>query len=142
MAGPIYIVETELERLKSLVDQHLDGRDGAAAERLGAELDRALVRDPAELPPDVVTLDSSVSYVDERTGVVREVTVVFPAAADANTRRISVLAPVGAALLGLRQGDGIEWPLPDGRVAQLRILRVVQPAAAAAPGQAERAAAS
>jgi regulator of nucleoside diphosphate kinase len=127
MAERIYIAETELERLRALVEQHSEGRDGAAAERLAAELDRAMVVPPDALPADVVTLDARVRFEDGRSGAVREVVVVYPSAADASSGRVSVLAPVGAALIGLRKGDEIEWPLPDGRTAQLRILEVWQP---------------
>lgn len=125
MAGRIYITETELERLRALVEQHSEGRDGAAAERLGAELDRAIVADPGSLAPDVVTIGSRVTF--ERSGARREVEVVYPTAADASAGRVSVLAPIGAALIGQRRGDEIEWPMPDGRVARIRVLAVAQP---------------
>ncbi|HZR11533.1 MAG TPA: nucleoside diphosphate kinase regulator [Myxococcales bacterium] len=127
MAEHIYISKPDYQRLRTLVALHRDGRDGAAADRLDAELDRAIVVEPGEMPPDVVTLQSRVSYVEARTGALREVVLVEPAAADPSAGRVSVLAPVGAALVGLRQGDAIEWPLPDGRNAQYRILTVAQP---------------
>lgn len=127
MADRIYITETELQRLRALVEQHSESRDGAAAERLGAELDRAVVVAPDRLPPDVVTIDSRVTFADERSGAAREVVVVYPSAANASAGRISVLAPIGAALIGLRAGDEIDWPLPDGRTAELRIVSVSQP---------------
>lgn len=130
MAERIYITEPEHDRLRDLVEQHTEGRDAAAAERLGAELDRAVVVPPARLPPDVVSMEARVTFEDERTGTVREVVVVYPGAADATAGRISVLAPIGAALIGLRVGDAIDWPLPDGRWAELRILSVAQPPAA------------
>jgi regulator of nucleoside diphosphate kinase len=111
-----------MDRLRALVEQHSDGRDAAAAERLGAELDRAIVVDT--LPPRVVAPGSRVRFEDERTRAVRDAVVVYPAGADASAGRISVLAPIGAALLGLAAGDTITWPLPDGREARLRILAV------------------
>ena len=126
MAEHIYIEQPDFQRLRTLVDLHGGGRDGAAAERLDGELDRAIVVDPGEMPSDVVTLQSRVSYVEARTGAVREVVLVEPAAADPAAGRVSVLAPVGAALLGLRRGNAIEWPLPDGRNAKYRILAVAQ----------------
>jgi regulator of nucleoside diphosphate kinase len=130
MAACIYVSQYEIDQLQRLVDQHWDGRDGAAAERLEAELDRATVVEPAELPPDVVRMHSRVTFEDVRTGAIREVVLVYPRAADASAGRLSVLAPIGAALLGLRVGDEIEWPLPDGRTAEIRILSVAQPARA------------
>lgn len=130
MAERIYITKREHERLRALVDQHCEGRDGAAAARLGAELDRAIVVEPARLPPDVVTIDSRVTFEDARNGILREVAIVYPSAADVSAGRISVLAPNGAALIGQRRGDEVDWPLPDGRVAELRILAISQPAVA------------
>jgi len=130
MAERIYISTSDLTQLHAMVDQHSSGRDGGAAERLAAELDRAIIVSPEQLPPDVVTMHSRVAFEDVRTGVSREVVLVYPHAADASAGRLSVLAPIGAALLGLRVGDTIEWPLPDGRMAKIRILTVTQPAAA------------
>lgn len=127
MAERIYITATELERLRALVEQHTEGRNGAAAERLGNELDRAIVVEPARLLPDIVTIGSRVVFEEARSGALREVTLVYPSAADVSAGRLSVLAPIGAALIGQRQGDEREWPLPDGRVATIRILSVSQP---------------
>jgi regulator of nucleoside diphosphate kinase len=125
MAERIYISSSDLQRLRSLIDHHSAPRDGAAAERLATELDRAIIVDPGQMPPDVVTIESRVTFDDARTGTVRDVVLVYPTAADVSAGRISVLAPIGAALLGLRVGDSIEWPLP-GRTATIRILAVAQ----------------
>ncbi len=127
MARQIFVSDSEIERLRAVVEQHLEGRDGATAERLAAELDRAVVVDPSRMPADAVTIESRVAFKEERSGTVREVTLVYPAEANASAGRISVLAPVGAALLGLRPGDRIEWPLPDGRTAKLRSHAVTSP---------------
>jgi regulator of nucleoside diphosphate kinase len=126
MADRIYISTGDFDRLRSLVDQHAAGRDGTAAERLAAELDRAIVVEPDRMPSDVAAIESRVTFEDAGSGSVREVILVYPASADASAGRISVLAPIGAALLGLRTGDDIEWPLPDGRIAKIRILAVTQ----------------
>jgi regulator of nucleoside diphosphate kinase len=130
MASRIHVARSEMDRLRALVEQHLGGRDAALAERLAAELDRAVVVD--RLPPGVVAPGSRVRFEDGRTGVVREAVLVHPAAADASAGRISVLAPIGAALLGLAVGDRISWPLPGGREARIRILAVESPTPAAA----------
>lgn len=132
MADRIYIARSDLHELQSLIEQHADGRDGAAAGRLAAEIDRALVVDGDRLPLDVVTMLSRVVFENVRTGSRREVVLVRPADADAGAGRVSVLAPIGAALLGLRIGDMIEWPLPGERTAEIRILAVEQPARAEA----------
>jgi regulator of nucleoside diphosphate kinase len=126
MAERIYISTKDFDQLRSLVDQHSAGRDGTAAERLAGELDRAIVVEPDRMPPDVAAIESRVRFEDATSGSVREVVLVYPASADASAGRISVLAPIGAALLGLRTGDEIEWPLPDGRMAKIRILAVAR----------------
>ncbi len=128
MSSRIHVARSELDRLRALVEQHSEGRDAAAAERLGAELDRAVVVE--RLPAGVVALGSRVRFEDERTRVVREAVLVYPSGADASAGRISVLAPIGAALLGLAAGDTIAWPLPGDREARIRILSVERPAAA------------
>jgi regulator of nucleoside diphosphate kinase len=136
MAERIYITNPDLQRLRSLVDQHVGGRDAAAAERLADELDRADVVEPGRLPANVVTIESRVTFEEARSGTVREMVLVYPANANPSAGRISVLAPVGAAVLGLQTGDAIEWPLPDGRTATIRILAVAQPAAEGQEGAA------
>jgi len=133
MSNRIHVARSELDRLRTLVEENLEGRDAAAAERLVAEFDRAVVVDV--LPRDVVGLGSRVRFEDTRARTVREVVLVLPALAEAAAGRISVLAPVGAAILGLAVGDTITWPLPGGREARIRIL-AVEPGEAASPGAA------
>jgi regulator of nucleoside diphosphate kinase len=124
---PIHVTHADLDRLRALVDQHLAGRDAQAAEQLDAELDRAV---PIEVaPPDLVTMNARVAFVDLSSGVRRELVLVYPRDADVSAGRVSVLAPIGAALLGLSVGEEIDWPLPDGRVARLRILSAAPPTA-------------
>jgi regulator of nucleoside diphosphate kinase len=130
MADRIYVRRSEHDRLLSLAEQASGGVDAVAAERLEAELDRALVVEDGPMPADVVTMESRVVFEDLRTGTTRDVVLVYPSAADASAGRVSVLAPIGAALIGLRTGDSIEWPLPDGRTARIRILSVAQPVSA------------
>lgn len=91
---------------------------------LRAELERAIVVDPNAMPSDVVALGSHVRYRDEHSGTSRCVQVVGPDDADAAAGRISVLAPVGAALLGLSVGQAIEWKFPGGEVRTLRVEHV------------------
>ena len=91
---------------------------------LESELERADIVDPREVPPDVVTMNSRVVFEDATTGNRTEVTIVFPQDADLERGRISVLAPVGTALLGLAEGDSIVWPFPDGSSRCLRVVQV------------------
>jgi len=99
------------------------------ADRLIEEIERADLRAPTDMPDNVVTLGSEVTYRHgERTQSVR---IVAPEDADIESRRISVLTPVGAALLGLTVGQQISWEMPDKRAAVLEVLAVRQPHEAA-----------
>lgn len=131
-ARRIILAEQDVTRLRRLVEQYAAGRNAETCEALEAELDRADVVEPARIPPEVATMGSRVRYIDERTGEEREVTLVYPFQADVSEGRVSVLAPVGAALLGLAVGQSIEWPMPGGATKRLRLTQVLyQPEAAA-----------
>ena len=98
---------------------------------LQAELDRADVVPPEEIPPNVVTMNSTVQFSIVETGKEFCLTLVYPRDADGSADKVSILAPVGSALLGLRAGQSIEWPVPGGRSARLVVLGVrYQPEAA------------
>ena len=100
------------------------------AEALRAELDRAEVREPRDMPADVITMNSTARFVDEAGGDEHEMTLVYPRDAGA-PGTVSVLAPVGSALLGLRVGQRIDWVGPGGRPLRLRVLSIAyQPEAA------------
>ncbi|MEY4549970.1 MAG: hypothetical protein RL685_6165 [Pseudomonadota bacterium] len=120
----IYLRASDLRALEGLIERAGEGRDAASAERLEDELARATVVPDDALPPDRVALDSRVQFRDEATGRVRDVTLVMPSQATVSEGRISVLSPVGSALIGLRVQDRIEWPLPGGKVGKLRVLNV------------------
>jgi regulator of nucleoside diphosphate kinase len=90
------------------------------------EIDRAEIYSRDELPNDVATLGSAVTFVDENTGVRRRVQIVLPADADIERSSLSIHSQVGAGLIGLRAGQSIEWPYPDGRPRTLRIVDVQQ----------------
>lgn len=91
---------------------------------LRAELERAVVVSPAAVPREVVTMHSRVRYLDETSGHRREIQIVYPPEADVAHGKISVLAPVGAALVGLAVGQAIEWNFPGG-TRRLRVEAVI-----------------
>ena len=127
---PIYLTQDDMDRLLALVDAY----PGKRFERLEAELLRAKVVPRAEIPADVVTMNSRVVFENEVTGERREVTLVYPGNADIDAGRISVLVPIGTALLGLRAGQAIDWELPGGGKQRYRIVAVpYQPEAAGEP---------
>ena len=99
------------------------------AARLIDEIERADLRAGSDMPADVVTLGSEVTYREgDKSQTVR---IVAPEEADIERRQISVLTPVGAALLGLRVGQKISWEMPDKRAAVLEVVAVRQPEMAA-----------
>ncbi|MEI2454702.1 nucleoside diphosphate kinase regulator [Lysobacter firmicutimachus] len=125
---PLLLSRLDCDRLEALLDQAPPGLDTGGLRR---ELDRAEVVEPAQVPADVITMNSVIRFVDEASGEEREAALVYPRDADGRSDRISILAPVGSALLGLRVGARIAWPLPGGRSAQLRVLGLrYQPEAA------------
>ena len=87
-------------------------------------LERATVVPAAEIPPDVVTMNSRVTYVDETAGVRTIVKLVYPGGA-AGRGRLPVTSPLGTTLLGLREGQEIEWRFPLGGRRRLRVERVL-----------------
>lgn len=97
-------------------------------DKLQDELDRADVLPSSDVPNDVVTMHARVLYQDESTGERRYVTLVYPDESDVRAGRISVLAPVGSALLGLSAGQAIDWEFPDGARRRLRVEEVVRDA--------------
>lgn len=128
----IYITKFDLARLRELLEVGLSfkERDREYLERLQNELDRAHIVEPTAIPHDVVTMNSRVRLTDVETGEEKIYTLVFPSDADIEANKISILAPIGTAILGYRAGDLIEWPVPAG-VKTFRIEAVVyQPEAA------------
>jgi regulator of nucleoside diphosphate kinase len=106
-------------------------------EQLQREFDRAIVVSSEAVPGDVATMNSRGLYVDETTGERRSVTIVYPLDADASKGMVSVLAPVGAALLGLSIGQAIEWEFPNGSRRRLGVEDVTyQPESRDGPGHA------
>lgn len=127
----IYLTQQDLGRLLNLVET----QPGKRPEKLENELVRAQVVPREGIPKDVVTMNSRVIFENETTRERREVTLVYPGNADIDAGRISVLVPVGTALLGLRVGQSIDWELPGGTKQRYRIVEVpFQPEAAGEPG--------
>lgn len=118
----IIITEFDLKRLKAILESPAfhAGRDKEHLIELGKELEKAVVVKPEEVPPDVVTMNSKVRVRDMQSGEEKDYTLVFPHQADVTKDKISVLAPIGTALLGYRAGDTIELAVPDGT----RVLKV------------------
>lgn len=122
----IVIGEADHDRLSNLVIA-ANAALPDVADFLERELARARVVGAAALPPGVVTMGSEVTFRDERTGQVRTVRLVYPKDEDIDNGRLSILTPVGAALLGLSGGQTIDWRTRAGLDRALTVLEVSQP---------------
>ena len=127
----ICMTAVDLSRLRDVLRARTSvGRDRDHLDSLEEELDRADVVDPSAIPSNVVTMNSQVRIEDVDTGMVNVYTLVFPSDASIAERKISILAPIGTALLGSRVGSTVNWPVPAGR-RTMRIKAVLyQPEAA------------
>ncbi|GLI39935.1 nucleoside diphosphate kinase regulator [Geobacter hydrogenophilus] len=128
----IYITEFDQTRLDELLDQvnTEDSRDSKHLRELEDELLRAEVVEPRDIPADVITMNSRVCLKDLDSGEELHYTLVFPGDARLEDNRISILAPVGTALLGYRVGDTITWKVPGG-TRRLKVKKILyQPEAA------------
>lgn len=130
---PIYISRYDYAKLRLLLSTALySSTRSAALQKLREELDRAAIIDPAAFPAGVVTMDSTVSFEDLETGENEEYTITFPERADVDLKRMSILAPIGTALIGCRVGDIVTWSTPGG-LRKLKVRSVTPPAATPVP---------
>ena len=129
---PIRVSRLDAERIETLLEQ--PQYRALNTDALVEELARAEILEPAQMPGDVITMNSVARVrVTDAEGGSREhdLTLVFPRDADGDAHKVSILAPVGSALLGLGAGDSIDWPMPGGRSARLHVLAIrYQPEAA------------
>lgn len=123
---PLLMSEEDHARLVGLAGV-TTRRNPLVARLLMEEADRAEVVPAGRVPASVVAMGSMVEFRDATTGEARRVQVVLPGEADIAEGRISVLSLVGAGLMGLSQGQSIDWPTQDGRVRRLTVLRVEGP---------------
>lgn len=133
---PIVVTESDARLLRGLLAVHGEAsvRDYEHLHELEVELERASVLDSACVPLDVITLRSWVEVLDLVTGQRSQYRLVLPSEAKLSSNRISVLAPLGTALLGYREGDEVSWHMPGG-LRRLLVERVRQPTAAVESGQ-------
>lgn len=113
---PIKITAYDLKRLKELLMDagSTDYRGSQYLKRLRRELERAEIVKPEDIPADVITMNSTACLLDTETSEEETYTLVFPENADVQNGKISILAPIGTAMLGYRVGDIFEWDVPAG----------------------------
>ena len=121
---PITLSSLDVDRIEALLaalpSSAFPGKDG-----LQAEIDRADIVAPEEMPPSVVTMNSTVQFSIVETGKEFVLSLVYPRDMDGSADKISILAPVGSALLGLSIGDELGWPGPGGKPMTVRVKQIV-----------------
>ena len=123
----LYITEFDVKRLKGLIkfaEKRWDKRVLRYLRELDEELDRADIVKPEEIPTDVITMNSTFRVLDLDSEEELVYTLVFPANANSANGKISILAPVGTAMLGYRVGDIVEWEVPGG-LKRLKVEEIV-----------------
>ncbi len=120
----IIVSSVDAKRLETLLDS-LSSNSFPGMAELEAELERAKIVAPEEVPGTVVTMNSTVKFRVEPSGEEFVMTLVYPGSEDSQGQKISIMAPVGSALLGLTQGDEIEWPRPGGGMMRVSIVDVI-----------------
>ena len=120
-------MDKDARKLRSLIESYsLSERDDMQWQSLEEELDRAEIVSPQQMPSNIVIMHSRVRIIDMRTGEQLVYQIVYPHEANYAEKRISILAPIGMALLGYSAGTEIEWRVPSGS-RRLRIEAVEQP---------------
>ncbi|MEG0412810.1 MAG: nucleoside diphosphate kinase regulator [Comamonas sp.] len=115
----ITLSSLDMDRLENLIEKLPSNFPGRSA--LEAELNRADVLDPQEMPANVVTMNSTVRFTLQENDKTQTLTLVYPKEADGSPDKVSVFAPVGTALLGLRVGDVFELPSPTGKPVTVKV---------------------
>ncbi|HJS18567.1 MAG TPA: nucleoside diphosphate kinase regulator [Anaerolineales bacterium] len=118
----IFITTKDAQKLRKLIREafHSEYRGSDYLKKLAEEMEKAFVVNPDQIPADVITLNSTARLVDQETQEEMVYTLVFPEDANVSQGKISILAPIGTAMLGYKVGDTFEWDTPGGK----RTLRV------------------
>ena len=130
--NPIYVTTQDKQRLEDLLMEveASDPRKHGDLKALTEELHRAVIVDPKDVFSDVITMNSHAEMRDLESGETVAFTLVFPTEANIDEEKISVLAPIGAGMLGYRLGDEFEWNVPGG-LRRMKVTKVdYQPEAA------------
>lgn len=117
----LIISENDFQKLSSLIMS----ASNDAAEALEEEISRASIVKSRDLPADVVSMNSTLKFIELSMQTEKVVTLVYPHEADSEQNKISVLAPVGSALIGLRVGQVISWPMPNGQKRKFKIVEII-----------------
>lgn len=121
--NPLILSALDVERIEDLLSSM--STDFANRQALEKEIDRAEILPPQEIPPTVVTMNSTVRFVIAESGEEFALTLVYPKDQQGMDNRVSVFAPVGSALLGLSVGDTLSWPAPGGKLMTVHVKEVL-----------------
>lgn len=122
-APKIVINADDLAHIEALAEGAMV-RNPALADRLFEEIGRARIAAPGKMPTNVVSVGSTVTYRDETTGLEKSVKLVFPEDADISRHQVSLMTPIGVALLGLAEGSAFYWDTRDNKRRTLTVIRV------------------
>lgn len=122
----IYITDQDMKLLNDLLEtaRRFNYHNRTDLAKLEVELGHGQIIPSAQVPPDVITMNSTVCLIDLETGDKVAYTLVFPNEADIEQNRISILAPIGMALLGYKVGDAVEWQVPGG-LSRLQVKEIL-----------------
>ncbi len=114
----------DVDRLEALLE-HMSPNAFPGKADLEAEIARADIVEPGDIPPEVVTMNSTVTFVMAETDKQFQLTLVYPKDLDGSADKVSIFAPVGSALLGLSVGDELAWPSVGGKNMTVRVTGIV-----------------
>ena len=120
---PVIMDANYVERLRGLAMAAME-HTPEVGDRLLQEIERARVLPSAEMPADIVNIGSEVTFRDDMAGRVQTIILVLPKYADISERRVSVVTPIGAALIGLKEGASIDWLTREGKTRRLTVVTV------------------
>ena len=126
----IYLTDKDYNRLLQVVQTQRQKNGLFVVAALSQELKRAKVVPPTEIPADVITMNSRVRLKEMKSAAELDIDIVYPKDADVGKRKVSVLAPVGTAVLGCKVGDEVKWPVAQGMVTYKVQELIYQPEAA------------
>lgn len=122
----ITVAEEDYNRLSTLLERMAGKSD--VADGLEDELSRADLKPLSEMPEGVVTMNSVIRFLDENANKEHEMMLVYPHEVGDSDHKVSILAPAGAAMLGLSIGDSIEWPMKGRKPIHLKVVSVTRKA--------------
>ncbi|MUI16059.1 nucleoside diphosphate kinase regulator [Massilia dura] len=123
MKPKIVVSSLDMDRLEALLDA-LPAAQAQAQQALFEELSRAEVVEPEDMPPDIVTMNSRVRFVIDNAAEEFDLSLAYPKDMDGSADKLSIMTPVGNALLGLKVGDSIEWHRPDGATFEVAVRAI------------------